>query len=88
MFTPQGAVGDTKQALAGRDKLIAFIPEAAEAYDADPKRVYLLGFSQGAIMSLLVGLKRPDLVVGIVPMSGRLLRRRWPTGRPTMPCGV
>jgi phospholipase/carboxylesterase len=73
MFTPQGAVGDTKQAIASREKLTAFLGEAVEAYGADPRRVYLLGFSQGAIMSLLVGLKRPDLVAGIVPMSGRLL---------------
>jgi phospholipase/carboxylesterase len=73
MFTPQGPVGDTKQAVAGRDKIIGFVREAQEAYGADPKRVFLLGFSQGAIMSLLAGLKRPDLVAGIVPMSGRLL---------------
>jgi len=72
-FSPQGVVGDTKQAVAGREKLIRFIEEATEAYGADPRRVYLLGFSQGAIMSLLVGLRRPDLVAGIVPMSGRLL---------------
>jgi phospholipase/carboxylesterase len=76
-FTPQGAVGDTRAVEAGRQKLIAFLEEAIRAYDVDPARVYLLGFSQGAIMSLFVGLTRPDLVTGLVVMSGRLLPEAW-----------
>ncbi|MDX1931968.1 MAG: alpha/beta fold hydrolase [Capsulimonadales bacterium] len=72
-FTPQGAVGDTRLAEEGRQKLITFIGEAVDTYGADPRQVYLLGFSQGAIMSLAVALTRPDLVAGAVVMSGRLL---------------
>ena len=74
-FTPQGAVGDTALVEAGRQKLIAFIEEAVTAYDADPAQVYLLGFSQGAIMGLFVTLTRPDLVAGMVAMSGRTTPR-------------
>lgn len=61
------------QAEASRQALIRFIGEAAEAYAADRRRVYLLGFSQGAIMSLSVALTAPSAVAGAVAMSGRLL---------------
>ena len=72
-FTPQGPVINPAQAEASRKALIALINEAVTAYGADPKRVYLMGFSQGAIMSASVALTRPDLVAGVVMMSGRIL---------------
>ena len=72
-FTPDGPVIDPDQAEASRERLAAFIPEAVEAYGTDPGRVYLLGFSQGAIMSASVALTRPELVAGAVLMSGRIL---------------
>jgi phospholipase/carboxylesterase len=62
--------------------VVDFIGEAVTAYDADPTRVYMLGFSQGAIMSLCVMLTRPDLVAGVVAMSGRLLPEVRPMVRP------
>ncbi len=61
------------QAEASRQTLLAFLREAVTAYSADPQHVYLLGFSQGAIMSASVALTRPDLIAGAVLMSGRIL---------------
>jgi phospholipase/carboxylesterase len=61
------------QAEASRQALIRFIDEAVAAYGADPARVYLMGFSQGAIMSASVALTVPELVAGAVLMSGRIL---------------
>ena len=72
-FTPQGPVINPEQAEASRETLITFLQEAITAYGADPKQVYLMGFSQGAIMSASVALTRPDLVAGAVLMSGRIL---------------
>ena len=72
-FTPQGPIINPAQAEASRKALIAFLDEALTTYDADPKQVYLMGFSQGAIMSASVALTRPDLVAGVVLMSGRIL---------------
>jgi phospholipase/carboxylesterase len=66
-------VVDPQQAEASRKLIAQFVQEAA-AYSADPGRVYLLGFSQGAIMSAAVALTRPDLVAGAVLMSGRVRR--------------
>lgn len=76
-FTPQGPVGDATQARASRDALGRFIPEAVAAYGLDAERVYLMGFSQGAIMSLYLALTQPEAVTAIVPMSGRLLPEAW-----------
>lgn len=72
-FTSQGPVINPAQAEASRQTLIAFLDEAIKAYGADPKQVYLMGFSQGAIMSASVALTRPELVAGVVLMSGRVL---------------
>ncbi len=72
-FTPQGPVIHPEQAEASRETLITFIKEAITTYSADPKRVYLMGFSQGAIMSASVALTRPELVAGAALMSGRIL---------------
>jgi phospholipase/carboxylesterase len=72
-FTPQGPVIQPEQAEASRNRMIIFLNEAVAAYGADPQQVYLMGFSQGAIMSASVTLTRPDLVAGVVLMSGRIL---------------
>src|SRR3712207_4959386 len=59
-FTPQGPVINPQQAEASRQTLIQFIQQAAQGYGTDPKQVYLMGFSQSAIMSASVALTRPD----------------------------
>jgi phospholipase/carboxylesterase len=74
-FTPSGIIPDLDQAEASRRLVIEFIDEAIEAYDADPGAVYLMGFSQGAMMSLAVALTRPDKVSRVVAMSGRVPQR-------------
>ncbi len=82
-FTPQGPIIDPEQAEASRKALIAFLDEAVTAYGADPKQVYLMGFSQGAIMSASVALTRPELVAGVVLMSGRILPEIQPLMAPS-----
>jgi phospholipase/carboxylesterase len=63
---------DFQQAERSRALLMRFIAEALAAYGGDPARVYLLGFSQGAIMSAGVTLTEPELIAGTVLMSGRI----------------
>lgn len=72
-FTPQGPLIDPEQAERSRQLLIDFIGQALATYNANPRQVYLVGFSQGAIMSASVALTRPDIVAGAVLMSGRIL---------------
>lgn len=70
---PLNPVINAEQAETSRQILIRFIDEVVDAYGADPHRVFLMGFSQGAIMSLSILLTRPDKVSGVVAMSGRFL---------------
>jgi len=74
-FTPRGMVADLEQAQQSLRLLPGFVDELVEAYGADGRRVYLMGFSQGAMMSLALTLTRPEKVAGLVAMSGRLLRQ-------------
>src|SRR5262245_58079922 len=71
-WTADGIVIDGQQAEASRRLIVDLIPAAVATYRADPARVYLLGFSQGAILSAAATLTRPDLVAGAVLMSGRV----------------
>ena len=71
-----------EQAEASRKTLLAFISEAVTAYGAEPSRVYLLGFSQGAIISASVMLTQPKLLAGAVLMSGRVLPEVLPLRAP------
>jgi phospholipase/carboxylesterase len=71
-FTPTGPEGNWQQAAASRQLLSRFIEEIQQAYSLDPLRLYLMGFSQGAMMSMYLSLLMPAQVVGLVIMSGRL----------------
>ena len=53
--------------------LDAFIDEALEERGLGSGELALVGFSQGTMMSLFVGLRRAEPVAGIVGFSGRLL---------------
>ena len=72
-FTPSGPVHPAAEAEASRALLADWIPGAVRDLGGDPGRVYLLGFSQGAIMSVSLLLTRPDLVAGVAAWSGRTL---------------
>lgn len=71
-FSSGKPVYDREQEASSRALLIQFIEQVKANYQIKGK-VYLGGFSQGAIMSYSIGLTRPDLVHGIALMSGRLL---------------
>src|SRR5215813_4755144 len=53
-WTATDIVINVEQAEQSRALLIRFIAEALAAYGGDPAHVYLVGFSQGAIMSASV----------------------------------
>lgn len=72
-FAPEGHLPDVEQAEASRRLLADFIAEAVEHYEADPRLVYLLGFSQGASLSLAALLTEPQRIRGVVSVAGRLM---------------
>ncbi|REE78698.1 phospholipase/carboxylesterase [Paenibacillus taihuensis] len=51
-------------------QLQRFIPYATEKYPIDAARRYLLGFSQGAILSMTLALTMGDQLKGIVALNG------------------
>jgi phospholipase/carboxylesterase len=53
--------------------LDAFITEQLELYGLDESKLALVGFSQGTMMSLFVGLRRSRPLAGILGFSGRLI---------------
>lgn len=55
---------------AGMATLDRFITEAVRAYPVDPQRLFLLGFSQGSMMSYSFALTQPGRVVGVIAQSG------------------
>jgi phospholipase/carboxylesterase len=52
------------------EKLKDFIDYASNQYPIDPERKYLMGFSQGAILSMTLALILGDTIKGIVAMNG------------------
>ncbi len=52
------------------DQLAGFIDYAAEHYPLDQGHVYLMGFSQGAIASMTLGLTLGNRIKGIAALSG------------------
>lgn len=72
-FLPgSGFLIDSEQLDASRQRICTFLREAVDAYEADPERVYLMGFSQGANMALTLALTEPKLLAGVVVISGRI----------------
>ncbi|MDQ3930865.1 MAG: phospholipase, partial [Chloroflexota bacterium] len=51
-------------------ELREFIEGMVPAYDIDPQRLYLLGFSQGAVMSAALCLTLPEKIAGAIMHSG------------------
>lgn len=64
---------NAEQAENSRLMLIDFITDLKSQINFNPDEVYLMGFSQGGIMSYSVALTAPEKVKGIAVMSGRLL---------------
>lgn len=57
---------------AGLEALQEFVSRLPAVYAADPARVVLVGFSQGAAMSAALMLKEPGLTAGLAMLAGYL----------------
>lgn len=70
-FTIQGYGKPHREVFdEGISRLTSFIDYALEKYPVDASRLFLLGFSQGAILSMTLGLTLGDRIKGIVALSG------------------
>ncbi len=67
-----GGESDRASMDSSLEQLHELITALPEQYQVDPGQVYLLGFSQGALMSGHFTLAHPELVAGTVMLSGYL----------------
>jgi phospholipase/carboxylesterase len=61
---------DNEQAKVSRDLIGTFIDELIENYPIDAKKITLIGFSQGAILSYGVTLSEPQKIKNVIGLSG------------------
>lgn len=67
-----GKFSDDQQAKSSMQLIMDSIDQLVEKHSLDPNKITLIGFSQGAILSLALGLNRPDKISRVVAMSGYL----------------
>lgn len=64
---------DYRQAQQSRAQVLSFISKACAAYGVDSSQVFLMGFSQGAILSYDIAMAAPQKIKGVLALSGRLM---------------
>jgi phospholipase/carboxylesterase len=69
---PGSLVPDPATRARARDLLSRLVSDLPGRLGTNPQRTYLLGFSQGAIMSLTLAASIPGQLAGIIPVSGYL----------------
>lgn len=70
-FTIQGYGKPHREVFdEGVNRLANFIDYACTQYPLDLSRIYLLGFSQGAILAMTLGLTLENKIKGVVALSG------------------
>lgn len=67
-----GVIGrpDPDQVFSAIETIDRFIDEILAAYPLDPQRLFLLGFSQGSLLSMCFALTHPGRVAGVIAQSG------------------
>jgi phospholipase/carboxylesterase len=65
---------DPIQVMAALETIQHFIYEILSTYAVDPQRLFLLGFSQGSLLSLCYALSHPSHVAGVMAQSGYIPR--------------
>ena len=65
-----GKFSDLKQAQESIDKIASFVDEIKAKYNTKDDKTFILGFSQGAILSYGLSLQYPNKVQHVVALSG------------------
>ncbi|KYG67766.1 serine esterase [Bdellovibrio bacteriovorus] len=73
-FTAEGPLHNREEAESSRLLLKDFIHQLKSHPEVDSRKIVLLGFSQGTIMSLSLGFTEPELIRGMVAIGGRTLQ--------------
>ena len=65
-----GKFSDIDEAKESRDKIATFIDEITTTYSVNKNEIFLLGFSQGTILSYSIALNYPKKVQYVIALSG------------------
>lgn len=68
----QGKFSDIPEAITARETIATFIKEVQKKYTISPKNTFLLGFSQGTILSYAVALNYPEIIQKVIALSGHI----------------
>ncbi len=71
-FTHSGITVDYSAAKKALELLIKFTGEIIRECRPRGNKVFLMGFSQGAVMSYLMAFNAPELLHGVIALSGQL----------------
>ena len=66
----EGKFSDIPEAIKARDMIANFIDGIKEKYQVNSNKTFLLGFSQGTILSYAVALNYPEKVQHVIALSG------------------
>jgi len=70
-FTGEGISVDREKARSAKETLLVFLRRIIDAYRPPEGKIWLMGFSQGSVMSYLSALEEPSLFHGIIALSGQ-----------------
>lgn len=70
-----GKFSDTDEAKVSIEKILHFIDEITNNYKVDTNNIFLLGFSQGTILSYAVALNNPNKVQHVIALSGYINKK-------------
>lgn len=74
-----GKFSNLKEAKQAIDKIAVFIDDIKVKYKTNPNKTFLLGFSQGAILSYSLSFIYPNKVQHIIALSGYINNQMIPT---------
>jgi phospholipase/carboxylesterase len=61
---------DPAQVASALETIDHFIDEILSVYPIDPNKLFLLGFSQGSLLSMCYALEHPSRITGVIAQSG------------------
>jgi phospholipase/carboxylesterase len=67
-----GGPPDPADFARGKASLVGWLDQALEQYPVDPRKLVLLGFSQGGVMAYDLALRQPERFAGLVALSSWL----------------
>ncbi len=85
---PGRLVPEPQSRAQAADLVERFVETLPGRIGTDPRRTYLLGFSQGAIMGFVAALRHPTHIAGLIPISGYLDPELLPPGGPQLLAGM